>query len=315
MSIGLNRREILLSLFLVFFTMISYSFAQETPKVIQEEESAEVFLEEYTDEFQEAFFEAIKQKGIQNYDRAANLFLECKRLDPELNVINHELAKTHLLDKNYVEAERYAIESIITDETNYWYLDTLIAILEKQSNTIESIKNTIPYENEGLQKNLALIYYKRRKYNDALSVLKGLSKSDIKEELTLKIQDTLSKAKPQSTTKTIQPVVVNNDPVKSLKLNLEQQIQLGQFQIVESRAKEAVELYPLQPYFYYAYGLALHKNNKDSQAIDVLKSSLDYLFDNQKLANRVYQTMSDAYTKTNNFSKANEYLRKIKPGF
>ena len=33
----------------------------------QEEESAELFLEEYTDEFQNLFFEALKQKGIQNY--------------------------------------------------------------------------------------------------------------------------------------------------------------------------------------------------------------------------------------------------------
>ena len=37
----------------------------------QEEESAEFFLEEYTDEFQNLFFEALKHKGIQNYDRAA----------------------------------------------------------------------------------------------------------------------------------------------------------------------------------------------------------------------------------------------------
>ena len=37
---------------------------------IREEGSADVFLEEYTDEFQEKFFEALKQKGIENYDRA-----------------------------------------------------------------------------------------------------------------------------------------------------------------------------------------------------------------------------------------------------
>ena len=39
--------------------------SQESPKVIQEEESSEVFLEEYTDEFQSLFFEALKQKTIQ----------------------------------------------------------------------------------------------------------------------------------------------------------------------------------------------------------------------------------------------------------
>lgn len=295
---------------------LQITYAQEEPsKIIQEEESAEVFLEEYTDEFQEAFFEAIKQKGIQNYDRAINLFLECKQLDSENKVIDHELAKTYLLDKKYFDAEKYAIEAIISDAGNYWYLDTLIAVLEKQSNTIESVQNTVPFENEALQKNLALIYFKRKKYSDALTILKKISTSVFKDELTSKIEDSLSQKVNEASIKTTKAIVVNNDPVRSLELNLEQQIKLGQFRMVESRAKEAVELYPLQPFFYYAYGLALQKNNKNSQAIDVLQSSLDYLFDDQKLANRIYQALSDAYTGTNNFSKANEYLRKIKPGF
>ncbi|WP_339143943.1 tetratricopeptide repeat protein [Croceitalea sp. MTPC5] len=290
--------------------------AQEEPgKTIDVEESSEVFLEEYTDEFQETFFEALKQKGIQNYDRAANLFLKCKTLDAENTVIDHELAKTYLLDKKYLSAQQYAIESLVVEPSNYWFLDTLIAILDKQSNTIDAVKTDIPFDDGQLQKNLALIYYKRKKYTDALTILKGLSKSDFTEELTLKIQDSMAKPKQSPSVKSTGQIVVNNDPVKVLEMNLEQQIRLGQFRMVEQRAKDAVETYPLQPYFYYAYGLALHKNNKSTQAIDVLQSSLDYLFENTALANKIYQTLSDAYQKTNNFSKANEYLSKIKPGF
>lgn len=305
-----------LGFILMCVCMLQTAYAQEEPsKIIQEEESAEVFLEEYTDEFQEAFFEAIKQKGIQNYDRAVNLFLECKRLDSENKVIDHELAKTYLLDKKYFDAEKYAIEALISDAGNYWYLDTFVAVLERQSNAFESVQNIIPFENEALQKNLALIYFKRKKYNDALTILKKISTSTFKDELTIKIEDSLSQKVNEASIKTTKAIIVNNDPVRSLELNLEQQIKLGQFRMVESRAKEAVELYPLQPFFYYAYGLALQKNNKSSQAIDVLQSALDYLFDDQKLANRIYQTLSDAYNGINNFSKANEYLRKIKPGF
>lgn len=48
-----------LACFSVFFWVLGNSFAQE-------EESAELFLDEYTDEFQETFFEGLKQKGIQN---------------------------------------------------------------------------------------------------------------------------------------------------------------------------------------------------------------------------------------------------------
>ncbi len=292
------------------------AYAQEEPdKTIEVEESAEVFLEEYTDEFQEAFFEALKQKGIQNYDRAVNLLLECKLLDADNVVVDHELAKTYLLDKKYVSAQQYAVAALISEPDNYWYLDTLTTILDKQSNTLDAVKNTIPFEDKGLQKNLALIYYKQKKYNDALVVLKGLSKSDFKQELTLKIEDSIGRAKTNTVVKSTGFIVTNDDPVRALELNLEQQLKLGQYRMVEQRAKEAVELYPLQPYFYYAYGRSLHKNNKNSQAIDVLESSLDYLFDNTSLANKIYQALADAYNKASNFSKANEYLRKIKPGF
>ncbi|WP_350289461.1 hypothetical protein [uncultured Croceitalea sp.] len=290
------------------------SYAQE--EKLQVEESSEVFLEEYTDEFQENFFEALKQKGIQNYDRAINLLLECKRLDANSVVIDHELAKAYLLDKKYISAQQFAIEALIAEPKNYWYLDTLVSILEKQSNAIDAVKAKIPFNEVKLQENLALIYYKKRKYQEVLKILKEISNSDFKEQLTLKINDSLNKPLEQPTVKSSGFVIVDNEPTtKGLEMSIKNQLKLEQYRIVEKTAKDAVEAYPLQPYFYYAYGLALHKNNKNSQAIEVLETSLDYLFDDISLANKVYKTLADAYTKMNNFSKANLYLSKIKPGF
>ena len=60
----------------------------------QEEESAEISLEAYTDTFQEKFFEALKEKGIENFDRASALLQECKQMQPDNPVVDHELAKT-----------------------------------------------------------------------------------------------------------------------------------------------------------------------------------------------------------------------------
>ena len=71
------KKKLLVWMVLGASIMMHYgTYAQE------EQESAEVYLEEYTDEFQENFFEALKQKGIQNYDRAVDLFLKCKQLEP-----------------------------------------------------------------------------------------------------------------------------------------------------------------------------------------------------------------------------------------
>ena len=291
------------------------SYTQEDK--LEVEESAEVFLEEYTDEFQNTFFEALKQKGIQNYDRAINLLLDCKQLDSDNVVLDHELAKAYFLDKKYIPAQKYAIEALIAEPENYWYLDTLLTILEKQSNDIEAVKGVIPYENDKLQENIALIYYKKRKYREALKILNGIKKSSFKKELTLKINDLLLKSSKQVEVKSTEVIHVQNHEAtpKAIELNLKNQIKLEQYRLIEKTAKDAVEAYPLQPFFYYAYGLALYKNNKNAQAIDALESSLDYLFDDISLANKIYQTLADAYTKTSNFSKANMYLSKIKPGF
>jgi len=299
---------------LLLFLITMASNAQEDKLTI--EESSEVFLEEYTDEFQDKFFEALKQKGIQNYDRSINLLLECKLLQADNNAVNHELAKTYFLDKQYVVAQQYAIEALASEADNYWYLDTLVSILEKQASTIEIVESSIPFSDIKLQENLATIYFKRRKYNEALEILERVPASTFKEQLTLKINDSNTANKSKTEVKSTSFTATNSEPTtKGLEFNIKNQIKLEQYKIVEIKAKDAVEAYPLQPFFYYAYGLALHKNNKNRQAIEVLESSLDYLFNDIPLANKIYKALSDSYAKANNPVKASLYLTKIKPGF
>jgi len=291
------------------------TFAQEDNK-LDIPESAEVFLEEYTDEFQNTFFEALKQKGIQNYDRAINLLLECKQLNVAASVIDHELAKTYFLDKNYIDSQQYAAAALTQEPSNYWYLDTFMDILAAQSNTIDAVTETIPYSNSELQKNLAQLYFKGRRYTEAAKIAKALPKSTFKQRLTSKIEEAMAASKSTATVSTgVIAVNRSSNPTTLLKNRFQQQIQLEQYRLLEQGAKTAVDEYPLQPYFYYAYGLALHKNNKQRDAIASLETALDYLLDDITLANKIYKALADAYTKTGNSARANEYLRKIKPGF
>ena len=146
----------------------------------QEEESAEVYLEEYTDQFQEIFFEALKQKSIENYDRAINLFLECKQLKPDNEAIDHELAKVYLAEKNYLPALESAILALTVEPANFWYLHTLSEIMRAQGRSVLELKDRIPYENHELKKNLVRIYYRQRNYDDALSILKEMRASEFR---------------------------------------------------------------------------------------------------------------------------------------
>lgn len=287
----------------------SPSYAQE------EQESAEVYLEEYTDKFQENFFEALKQKGIQNYDRAIDLLLKCKQLDPSNSVVDYELAKAYSLDKQYVQAQEYAVKALNAEPTDFWYLDNLLHVLEKEGSPLEAVKQDIPFTNQKLQQNLALGYFKMRKYTDALKVLEGLGSSKFAEELTSKINDSLQIKKEEKTIlTTVDEKKDTDDPTAQYRSQIEELFSASNYGQALTVSKEALDSYPLQPYFYYAYGTALNNNSNPNKAIEVLESGLDYLLDDDQLANKMYNELSKAYTSIGNTSKANEYLNKIKPG-
>jgi predicted Zn-dependent protease len=300
----------LIGTYIIVSLVSLWTYAQE------EEQSAEVFLEEYTDEFQESFFEALKQKGIQNYDRAIDLFLECKQLDSSNSVIDYELAKAYFLDKQYIQAQEFAVDALKAKPMDFWYLETLLRILEKQGNSVYTIQERIPFTNNKLQENLAVFYFKKRKYNDALKVLEGLGNTKFTAELTLKINDSIQRINQKLTTK-VEPektVEKENNPIAQYQTRIEGLLEKGDFENMEMVSKEALDSYPLQPYFHFAYGTALNRTSKSAKAVEVLESALDYLLDDVSLANKIYTELSKAYTAIGNTSKANEYLNKIKTG-
>ena len=306
---------------MLFLIALQPSLAQETPsKIVEEEESAEIFLDDYTDEFQEKFFEALKQKGIENYDRAINLLLECKELQEDNTTVSHELAKAFFLNKQYIPAQQYALEALRREPENYWYLNSLAAILNKQSNSFEAVKDELPYEQQVFKKNLATIYFKNKNYQNALEILKDVSDASFKNLLIAKIEDvTKPKAKVevenvnQNQSTTVRDNV-EESPAQKLTTELEQLISVGDYTTVQERSLEAIESFPLQPYFYYAQGLALNKNGEPNEAVEVLQSALDFIFEENQLSLKIYNELANAYTALGNESKANEYLSKVKRG-
>lgn len=58
-----------------------------------------------TDEFQEYFFEGLKQKGIENYEKAITALEKCRSLEPENPVVYFELGKNYAAMEQYEKAE------------------------------------------------------------------------------------------------------------------------------------------------------------------------------------------------------------------
>ncbi len=285
---------------------------------IDVEQSAEVFLEEYSDDFQEHFFEALKQKGIENFDKAVNLLLKCKQLDGDNSVIDHELAKAYYEDKKYTLGEGYAVEAMVSEPENPWYLETLVDILEKQGNSIDAIAGRIPFDNQKLKENLALTYFKRKRYDKALKVLQEVKKSTFSKDLTAKINDSIDKRNAQSVSTSFAVENSNAGAINAMQgyqLQIEGLIRTNSHAILLQESEEALETYPSQPFFYYAHGYALNKTGNSRAAIAILEAGLDYLVNDVALANKFYAELASAYTANHNTVKANMYLSKIKPGF
>lgn len=288
-------------------------YAQE--KEISETESSEVFLEEYTDEFQEKFFAALQQKSIGNYDRAINLFLECKQLDPENPVLDHELARSYLASKQFVMAQQYGIAAVVAKPQDYWVLNTLVEIMQGQGALVEGVKARIPFDDRVLKENLSLIYYRQQNYEEALKILNGMQRSEFARELSMKINDSLQPSKSvEPEMDNVAPAAVEDNPMDQYITIISTLLAKEDFKRAAAVSAEALESFPLQPYFYYSSGLVLSREKKYSEAIRILESGLDFLLEDVDLANKIYKELADANRALGNSSKANMYLSKIKSG-
>lgn len=319
----LKMKEVLFFLFTGLVIGAITIQAQESAPQIQEEESAAVSLEAYSDDFQENFFEALKQKGIENYDKSINLFLECKRLDANNRVIDHELAKVYLEDKQYPLAEDHAIIAVNAEPENLWYLNTLVRIVQIQSASFNAALGLIPAENPKLKENLALIYYQQGNYVAAQDALNDAKNSTFTADLSYKIEREIEKIKARRTSVSFSTTTSDSNereqnPMEAYKARIRGLIatpSLASSGVLQQISEEALETYPSQPFFYYANGYALNKVGKHRAAIDILEAALDYMLDDISLSNKIYQELSDAYKAMNNSVKSNMYLRKIKAGF
>lgn len=72
------------------------------------------------DKFQNFFYESLKQKGIENYDKAIEALQRCQELEPNNAVVYFELGKNYLAQKKYKEAYDNFEKVTQMDPKNRW---------------------------------------------------------------------------------------------------------------------------------------------------------------------------------------------------
>jgi len=133
-----------------------------------------------SDAFQENFFEALKQKGIENYELALNALDKAEiatKDNPEnLPVLYFERAKNLTKLKRYDEAESY-FNKVLEKETNQ--LDVMEALYDlyyvqrDYEAAIPLVLKLIPFD-EDYKEDLANLYHRTKQYEKALILLDEL---------------------------------------------------------------------------------------------------------------------------------------------
>ncbi len=140
-----------------------------------------------TDAFQESFFEALKQKAIENHDRAIVALEKCIAIDNSQAILYYELGKNYNKLKNFGAAEDALKKAINKEPDNEWYLDELyeVYVLQKDyDKAIKTVKQLVKYHPD-YKEDLASIYLRTKRYKEALKILDELDEelgvSDVRD--------------------------------------------------------------------------------------------------------------------------------------
>lgn len=149
----------------MFYAQIDYN------QVIVEDDLGNV-----SDEYQEYFFEALKQKGIGNYDRAVSALIKAKNISDKDPVVYFELGKNYNHLRQYDKAENALKTAVAKQPDNEWFLDELYLAYDKQKdyeNAIKTVEKLVKFHPD-YKEDLAKLYFSMQNYDKALLLLDEL---------------------------------------------------------------------------------------------------------------------------------------------
>lgn len=161
------KKGILAILFFVLLGNSNSVFAQTEP-----EDIAMV-----PDEYQDAFYESLKQKGIENYDKAIVSLEKCIKLKPNDDVAYFELGKNYLLLREYQNANTAFEKATQLNPKNKWYWLGIYDVSYETKNyplAIETIQKIIVFDEE-YKDDLISLYMITNQFDKALVAINEMN--------------------------------------------------------------------------------------------------------------------------------------------
>jgi tetratricopeptide (TPR) repeat protein len=188
------KRLVVYGLLLGMFSIPNIVVAQEEPNNIAV----------IDDGFQDHFYEALKQKSIENYDKAIQSLERCKEIQPENAVVYFELGKIFLAQKKYKDAYDNFEKVTQMDPQNRWAWVGMYDVCydtHDYNQAIVIVQKLVEFKAE-YKEDLTSLYMNTQQFDKALELINELNekvgKSDKRE---LYKADILKDAKYQSAEK------------------------------------------------------------------------------------------------------------------
>lgn len=177
------KKVISLLIMLVLLCNSALSWGQTEPEEIKLEDN----------KFKEYFFEALKQKAIENHDKAITALERCLKLDANNATIYHELGKNYLALKEYKNAYSSFEKANSIDPKNKWFLIGMYDVdyeTKDYTDAIKVINKLIPFDPK-FKEDLTSLYMNTAEFDKALLLINELNetvgKSERRENYKLQI--------------------------------------------------------------------------------------------------------------------------------
>lgn len=177
----------------LLFSFGNFSHAQENPEDI-------ALVDNQTED---NFYEALKQRGIENYDKAIVAIQKCLEKEPKNPAFLYELGKNQLDLKNYVDAEISFKSAIEIDSKQRWYWNGLYDIYYQTKDfqkSIPVVQKLVEFD-PNMREDLVSLYMNTNQKDKALVLLKEMEASShltsTMEFYKLKLEESNEFAKPK----------------------------------------------------------------------------------------------------------------------
>lgn len=128
------------------------------------------------DAFQDNFYESLKQKGIENYDKAITALEKCLKLQPQNATVYYELGKNYLNLKDYKKAYESFSQASLIDPKNKWFYVGMYDVCyqtKDYSQAIVLVNKLVGFDIK-YKEDLTSLYMYTDQYDKALALIKDL---------------------------------------------------------------------------------------------------------------------------------------------